>query len=96
LLGIWIAIDSALEQNGCLWFIPGSHKDEECRQQSNGYHFVRTKNALQGNNHGALVEFAGTRPVYGVGERKFIPVEVKKGSLVLINGNVVHKSDKKY
>lgn len=26
LYGVWIALDDATEENGCLWFIPGSHK----------------------------------------------------------------------
>lgn len=26
LIGIWIAVDDANEENGCLAFIPGSHK----------------------------------------------------------------------
>lgn len=25
-VGIWIAVDDAEIENGCLWFIPGSHK----------------------------------------------------------------------
>lgn len=26
LVGVWIALDDATLENGCLWFIPGSHK----------------------------------------------------------------------
>lgn len=26
LFGIWIALEDAKEENGCLYFIPGSHK----------------------------------------------------------------------
>ncbi len=25
-MGLWIALEDATEENGCLWFIPGSHK----------------------------------------------------------------------
>lgn len=28
LIGIWIAVDDANEDNGCLAFIPGSHRSE--------------------------------------------------------------------
>lgn len=28
-LGVWIAIEDALLENGCLWFIPGSHTSED-------------------------------------------------------------------
>ena len=26
LMGYWIALEDATVENGCLWFIPGSHK----------------------------------------------------------------------
>lgn len=29
LYGLWIALDDATEENGCLWFIPGSHKSSQ-------------------------------------------------------------------
>lgn len=28
-LGVWIALDDATLENGCLWFIPGSHTSED-------------------------------------------------------------------
>lgn len=28
-LGVWIAMEDALLENGCLWFIPGSHTSED-------------------------------------------------------------------
>lgn len=28
-MGMWIALEDATENNGCLWFIPGSHKSEQ-------------------------------------------------------------------
>lgn len=28
-LGVWIAVEDATLENGCLWFIPGSHTSEE-------------------------------------------------------------------
>ena len=27
-LGVWIALEDATLENGCLWFIPGSHTGE--------------------------------------------------------------------
>lgn len=27
-MGMWIALEDATVNNGCLWFIPGSHKSE--------------------------------------------------------------------
>jgi ectoine hydroxylase-related dioxygenase (phytanoyl-CoA dioxygenase family) len=26
IMGVWIALEDATLENGCLWFIPGSHK----------------------------------------------------------------------
>lgn len=28
-LGLWIALEDATLENGCLWFIPGSHTSED-------------------------------------------------------------------
>lgn len=28
-MGMWIALEDATENNGCLWFIPGSHNSEQ-------------------------------------------------------------------
>uniref|UniRef100_A0A914W8U7 Phytanoyl-CoA dioxygenase n=1 Tax=Plectus sambesii TaxID=2011161 RepID=A0A914W8U7_9BILA len=82
LLGVWIAVDDATEENGCLWFIPGSHKVDRV-----SHRFVRT-HAKGGEN---LLKFTGEKPTFD--ETKFIPVPVKKGSVVLIHGLVWHKSE---
>lgn len=29
LLGLWIALEDATLENGCLWFIPGSHTSKD-------------------------------------------------------------------
>ncbi|CAJ0601676.1 unnamed protein product [Cylicocyclus nassatus] len=81
LIGIWIAVDDATEENGCLAFIPGSHK-----RTSVDYRFVRTHKT----DGSALLKFNGTRPTYD--ENKFVNVPIRKGSLLLIHGLVVHKS----
>ena len=31
LAGLWIALEDATEENGCLWFMPGSHKGNICQ-----------------------------------------------------------------
>ncbi|CAD5228419.1 unnamed protein product [Bursaphelenchus xylophilus] len=83
LFGIWIAVDEASQENGCLWFIPGSHKGPHP-----GYRFVRT---FATDPNEKLLVFEGTKPTYD--QSKFVPVPVPKGSLVLINGLVAHKSE---
>ncbi|KAI1716653.1 phytanoyl-CoA dioxygenase (PhyH) domain-containing protein [Ditylenchus destructor] len=87
-IGVWIALDDATEANGCLWFIPGSQREST----ADGYKFVRTFSGSDSCDvKGQLVKFTGTRPTYD--QSRFIPVEVKTGSLVLIDGKVVHKSE---
>uniref|UniRef100_A0A8C5R355 Phytanoyl-CoA dioxygenase domain-containing protein 1 n=1 Tax=Leptobrachium leishanense TaxID=445787 RepID=A0A8C5R355_9ANUR len=78
--GFWIALEDATEENGCLWFIPGSHRDGISRRM------VRSA-------PGTLprTEFLGEEKEYG--DDQFVPVPVPRGSLVLIHGEVVHKSD---
>lgn len=91
-VGFWYALEDATLENGCLSFLPGSHKNAEV-----GKRFVRKKD-------GSGVEFIeneGARfpegKEYGVSEDaegKYIPGEVSAGSLVLIHGNLLHKSEK--
>ncbi len=83
LTGIWIALEDADVENSCLWFAPGSHKK----------HTNTTRRALRTIKDGApAVKFEGSDPV--VNDEEFVVVPVKKGSLVLIHGCVVHKSEK--
>uniref|UniRef100_A0A669Q6D3 Phytanoyl-CoA dioxygenase domain-containing protein 1 n=1 Tax=Phasianus colchicus TaxID=9054 RepID=A0A669Q6D3_PHACC len=79
-LGFWIALEDAMEENGCLWFIPGSHTSGITR---------RMVRAAQGAS--TCVEFVGSEPAYD--DSKFIPVPISKGGLIVIHGEVVHKSE---
>lgn len=78
--GFWVPLQDCTLQNGCLWAIPGSH--------SNGLHnerrFVRKE--------AALVEtmFTAEAPLYS--DDDFVPVEAPEGALVLIHGELVHRS----
>ncbi|OXB72173.1 UNVERIFIED_CONTAM: hypothetical protein H355_000890 [Colinus virginianus] len=79
-LGFWIALEDATLENGCLWFIPGSHTSGVTR---------RMVRAAQGAL--TCVEFVGSEPPYD--DSKFIPVPISKGGLIVIHGEVVHKSE---
>lgn len=81
LAGIWLALDDATPENGCLEFIPGSHKWPLYRR------FVRTNNTEDGQD---LLEW--TAPVHEFDDHAFVKVPVKKGDMVLIHGLVVHRS----
>lgn len=81
-LGLWIALDEASAENGCLAFIPGSHRGG----LYGGYRLVRkiSDDKIQ-------CVYEGEKPAYDA--EKFVQVPVKKGSLVLIDGLVVHQSE---
>jgi len=80
LVGYWFPIDDATLENGCLWYVPGSHSNPVTRR------FVRSK---QGDN---LLEFRGQDPEFG--EESWVSAPVNKGDLVLIHGRVYHKSER--
>ncbi|XP_008073008.1 phytanoyl-CoA dioxygenase domain-containing protein 1 isoform X2 [Carlito syrichta] len=79
-LGIWIAVEDATLENGCLWFIPGSHTSGVPR---------RMVRAPAGSVPGT--RFLGSEPARD--DRLFVPTPVRRGALVLIHGEVVHKSE---
>lgn len=79
LYGVWIALEDADIENACLWFAPGSHTSGITRKM---YRTVK-------DGH-IETAFEGEEP--SVSSDRFIPVPVKKGSMVVIHGEVVHKS----
>ncbi|XP_073909174.1 phytanoyl-CoA dioxygenase domain-containing protein 1 isoform X2 [Castor canadensis] len=79
-LGMWIAVEDATLGNGCLWFIPGSHTSGVSR---------RMIRAPAGSV--PCTSFLGSEPIRD--NRLFVPTPVRRGTLVLIHGEVVHKSE---
>lgn len=80
-LGAWLALEDATTQNGCLSFIPNSHKVYPLQQQ-----YVMNKER-------SGTEFVDTtHERVNWDEDKLQPVEVNIGDLVLIHGSVVHAS----
>ncbi|KAK8055422.1 Phytanoyl-CoA dioxygenase domain-containing protein 1 [Apiospora rasikravindrae] len=95
-VGFWYALEDATVENGCLSFLPGSHRWAPVKQR-----FVRDaegKGTTFMDNQGP--KFPNTEE-YGErlqGEAKetddYVMGEVKAGDLVLIHGNLLHKSEK--
>ncbi|XP_005321112.2 phytanoyl-CoA dioxygenase domain-containing protein 1 isoform X1 [Ictidomys tridecemlineatus] len=79
-LGMWMALEDATLENGCLWFIPGSHTSGVSR---------RMIRAPAGS--WPATSFIGAEPDWD--SSLFVPTPVQKGALVLIHGEVVHKSE---
>lgn len=77
LLGAWLAIDDATVDNGCLWVVPGSHR--------NGY-------LWPAGPHGDADEYDTSDQAYGFDDSRAIPVEVPAGSVVFFNGYLLHRS----
>uniref|UniRef100_A0A8C5S198 Phytanoyl-CoA dioxygenase domain-containing protein 1 n=1 Tax=Laticauda laticaudata TaxID=8630 RepID=A0A8C5S198_LATLA len=81
--GFWVALENATQENGCLWFIPGSHTAGIMRRM------VRTPPGTI-----PCTDFIGTERGYE--SSQFVPVPASKGDLILIHGEVVHKSEGNY
>lgn len=77
LVGAWIALDDATQENGCLWVLPGSH---------------RTGRIWPTRDHGRPDEFDPTDEAHGFDDAGAIPVEVSAGAVVFFNGYLLHRS----
>ena len=78
LTGAWIALEDATVENGCLWVIPGSHREGYLRRRVR-YSGRRVR------RRGHLRAGALRRPGPG-------PVEVSPGGVVFFNGYLLHSS----
>ena len=75
--GLWFALEDATLENGCLWAIPGGHN-------------VGLKSRwVRDGNGGMTFEVLNSEPW---NEDHLVPLEVKKGSLILLHGLLPHKS----
>lgn len=78
LTGAWIALDDATVENGCLWVLPGSHR------QGILYH--------QEWHADPRFDCAWEARRFPYSNDEAVPVEVKAGSIVLFNGYTLHRS----
>jgi len=76
ILGLWFALEDATLENGCLWVLPGGHK------RGLKSRWIRTGNGMNFETYDA-----SPWP-----EDELIPLEVKKGSLIVLNGLLPHRS----
>ncbi|KAI9336707.1 hypothetical protein BDR26DRAFT_911981 [Obelidium mucronatum] len=77
-IGFWFALEDCTPENGCMWFSPGSHKKYPTLKR-----FLR--DGKGGTKFIDLVEESEPQEDY-------VCVPTKAGTLVLIHGQVLHKS----
>ena len=77
ILGLWFALEDATIDNGCLWAIPGGHK------RGLKSRWKRSQNG------GMEFEIYDEAPWP---ENELVPLEVSKGSLILLDGLLPHCS----
>ncbi len=78
LTGVWIALDRATIENGCLWVIPGSHSPGKIWpvREHDDPRFDPTPQSHS----------------YPWSDEDAIPVELEPGSVLLFNGYLLHRS----
>jgi phytanoyl-CoA hydroxylase len=77
IVGLWFALEDATVENGCLWAIPGGHQ--------NGL----KSRWVRASGGGMKFELYDAEPWP---EDQLAPLEVPKGSLILLNGLLPHCS----
>ena len=91
-VGFWYALEDCTVENGCLSFAPGSHKRAPITSR-----FVRSpdgKGTTFDSNSGTEWPQSLDHDVQSDKDEEYQLGEVKAGTLVLIHGNVMHKSEK--
>ena len=77
IVGLWFALEDATVENGCLWALPGGHR------RGLKSRWVRTpENKMR-------FEIFDEQPWP---EEQLVPLEVTKGSLILLHGLLPHRS----
>ena len=75
--GLWFALEDATLENGCLWAIPGGHR------------LGLKSRWLRSGESGMRFDIFDSSPW---SEEKLVPLEVSKGSLIILHGLLPHKS----
>jgi len=75
---VWIALDDATVANGCLWVLPGSHRDGVLYP-------TRTQNDPRFDSAPEAFDFEFSQD-------DAVPVEVAAGDAVVFDGHLLHRS----
>jgi len=89
----WIALEDVNTENGCLWAVPGSHKDgitKRYKRNPEGTATFMTAPDKEEEAPYSSLDETFNKQKY---PEKWVPLICKKGSLVVIHGYVVHMSE---
>ena len=78
LTAVWIALDHATVENGCLWVLPGSHR-RGVLYPSREQHDSRFDCSIEAYN-------------FPYADEDAVPVEIPAGSALIFNGYLLHRS----
>jgi chlorinating enzyme len=95
LIGVWIALDRADEDNGCLWVAPGSHNEPIYPDGGRGA-LVHARGAfgdatvVEGISH--LDDDVNTLSAQATRYAPHVPVVVEAGDVVFFHSRLMHRS----
>jgi phytanoyl-CoA hydroxylase len=81
-IGLWVALEDATVENGCLWALPGGHRTVPLERR-----FVRNGGDADGTSFVRLTD----EPVL-VPDDGWVPLEAAAGTLVVLHGLLPHRS----
>ncbi|EFX01225.1 phytanoyl-dioxygenase family protein [Grosmannia clavigera kw1407] len=100
-VGFWYALEDASAHNGCLSFWPGSHRRAPVRKRlvrrdgpNTGTHLVDNTGRHFPDEPAETSTSLLISPECESDASQYVLGEVKAGSLVLIHGNLLHRSEK--
>lgn len=77
-IGFWLALDQATQENGCLWALPGGHTIP-----------VKSRFRRTPDDRGTTMEIFDEQPYP---EDGWIPLEAQPGTLIALHGTLPHRS----
>ncbi|KAJ3316639.1 hypothetical protein HDU76_001642 [Blyttiomyces sp. JEL0837] len=86
-VGFWFALEDCTPENGCMWFEKGSHKRHGVTKR-----FVRDDESM-GTKFIDMPPDASLPTSIKEEDEEYTCVPTKAGTLVLIHGQVLHKSE---
>jgi phytanoyl-CoA hydroxylase len=78
--GLWVALQDATVENGCLWALPGGHRTS-----------LRKRFVVE-PDRATRFEALDDEPLPAADDPRLVPLEAPAGSLVLLHGLLPHRS----